>query len=79
MTTDEKSTHLKSLIEKIESLESEKTELLSLIRDAFAEAKFAGYDPKIMKQVIKCRKMGKDAYLEQEQLLGTYLAALDPS
>ena len=76
MTTNETSSQLKSFIEKIEGLEEEKTEVAKLIRDAFLEAKFSGFDPKIMRQVLKCRKMGKEAYLEQEHLLGSYLATI---
>lgn len=75
-TVDDKPNQLKSLIEKIEALEAEKAEISNLIRDAFIEAKLGGYDPKIMKQVLKCRKMKKNEYLEQEQLLSTYLSAV---
>jgi uncharacterized protein (UPF0335 family) len=76
MTDQNAPSQLRSLVEKIESLEDEKAEVAKLIRDAFAEAKMVGYDPKVLRQVLKCRKMGKDAYLEQEHLLGTYLGAL---
>ena len=76
MTDQTAPDRLRSLIEKIESLEQEKTDIAQLIHDAYAEAKMVGYDPKILRQVIKCRKMGKEAYLEQEHLLGTYLSAL---
>ncbi|MFN8833598.1 MAG: DUF2312 domain-containing protein [Alphaproteobacteria bacterium] len=44
---------LKQYIEKIERLEMEKAEVAENIRDAFAEAKGAGFEPKIMKQVNK--------------------------
>jgi uncharacterized protein (UPF0335 family) len=67
---------LKAAIEKIERLEDEKTELMQTIRDVFAEAKGFGFDPKIMRQVLKLRKMKREEYLEQEQLLETYLNAL---
>lgn len=73
---DKGSNQLKSLVEKIEGLEAEKMEIQALIRDALLEARVAGYDPKIIRQVLKCRKMKKHEYLEQEQLLGTYLAAV---
>lgn len=72
----ETSNQLKLLVERIESLDAEKLEIQKLIRDAFLEARVAGYDPKVMRQVLKCRKMKKQEYLEQEQLLGTYLAAV---
>jgi len=76
MTAEPTHNQLKSLIEKIESLEAEKAEVANLVRDAFLEARLAGFDPKIMRQVLKLRKMKKHEYLEQEQLLGTYLSAV---
>ena len=68
---------LRSLIERIERLEEEKTAIGSDIRDIFAEAKSAGFDVKIMRTVIKLRKMNAAARDEQEFLLENYLKALD--
>ncbi|CAE7205106.1 yjbG [Symbiodinium microadriaticum] len=66
---------LRALIERIENLEEEKTNLAADIREVYAEAKSHGYDPKIMRQVIKIRKMEDDDRAEQEALLDTYLHA----
>lgn len=68
---------LRSLIERIERLEEEKTALGSDIRDIFAEAKSAGFDAKIMRTIIKLRKMNAADRDEQEFLLDTYKKALD--
>lgn len=68
---------LRSLIERIESLEEEQKALSSDIRDIFAEAKGAGFDVKIMKEIIKLRKMNVADRDEQEFLLETYRKALD--
>lgn len=68
---------LKSLIERIERLEEEKKALSSDIRDIFAEAKSAGFDVKIMRQIIKLRKMNNADRDEQEYLLDVYRKALD--
>lgn len=68
---------LRSLIERIERLEEEKTSIGSDIRDIFAEAKSAGFDAKIMRTVIKLRKMNAADRDEQEFLLETYRKALD--
>ena len=68
---------LRSLIERIERLEEEKSDIASDIRDIFAEAKSAGFDTKIMKQIIKLRKMNAADRDEQEFLLETYRKALD--
>lgn len=68
---------LKSLIERIERLEEEKKDLQSDIRDIFSEARGAGFDVKVMRQIIKLRKMNKADRDEQEILLETYKEALD--
>ncbi len=67
---------LKSFIERIERLEEEKTALAGDIREVFAEAKGAGFDTKIMRQVLKLRKMEQDDRQEQEHLLDLYKRAL---
>ena len=68
---------LKSLIERIERLEEEKKGLADDIRDVYAEAKGNGFDPKIMRQVIRLRKMERDDRQEQEALLDLYMHALE--
>lgn len=67
---------LHSLIERIERLEEEKKAISSDIKDIYAEAKSAGFDPKIMRAVIKIRKMNAADRNEQEILLDTYKRAL---
>lgn len=67
---------LTSLIEKIEKLNEEKEGVSSDIRDIFAEAKAAGFDVKIMRQIIKLRKMNAADRDEQEFLIETYRKAL---
>lgn len=64
---------LKSFIERIERVEEEKAGLLSDIRDIFAEAKATGFDVKIIRQILKLRKMEKQAREEQEELLACYM------
>ena len=64
---------LKSLIERIERLEEEKQALGEDIKEIYAEAKGTGFEPKIMRQLIKIRKMDKD---EQESLLVLYQRAI---
>jgi uncharacterized protein (UPF0335 family) len=67
---------LKSLIERIERLEEEKRTLGEDIKEVYAEAKGTGFDPKIMRQIIRIRKMDKDDHDEQESLLDLYKRAL---
>ena len=49
---------LKSLVERIERLEEERAALTGDIREVYAEAKSAGYDTKVMRQIVKLRKSG---------------------
>ena len=68
---------LRSLIERIERLNEEKAALESDIRDIFAETKSAGFDVKIMREIIKLRKQNAAERDEHETLLETYRRALD--
>ena len=67
---------LKSFVERIERLEEEKAALTSDTRDVYAEAKSAGFDVKILRQIIRLRKLDEPARNEQEELLELYMRAL---
>ena len=67
---------LRSFIERIERLEEEKGALTADIREVYAEAKGNGFDPKIMRQIVRLRKMRPDDRKEMEYVLETYKAAL---
>lgn len=68
---------LRSLIERIERLEEEKATLAMDIREVYAEAKAVGFDPKIMRQVVRLRKMERADRQEQEALLDLYMDAVE--
>lgn len=70
------SERLKSFIGRIERLEEEKAELMTDIKEVFAEAKATGFDVKIMRQVLKLRKLREEDRQEQEHLLELYKRAL---
>jgi uncharacterized protein (UPF0335 family) len=63
-------------IERIERLEEEKTGLMEDIREVYGEAKGAGFDPKIMRAIVRLRKMETADRQEQEALIETYKAAV---
>jgi uncharacterized protein (UPF0335 family) len=67
---------LKSFIERIERLEEERKALAADIKEVYSEAKSGGFDPKIMKKVVRLRKMDKAQREEEESLIGVYLEAL---
>lgn len=63
---------LRLLIERIERLEGEKKDISEDIKAVFGEAKAVGFDPKIMREVIKQRKMKPDDRRERNALINTY-------
>lgn len=71
------SSRLLSLVERIEHLEKEKSSIVFDINNVYAEAKGAGFDVKIIREIIKLRKMNAVDRDEKEFLLETYRKALD--
>ena len=67
---------LRSLVERIERLTEEKKALANDIKDIFTEAKSAGFDVKVLRQVLKLRQQGAAEVEEQETLLDLYRRAL---
>ena len=63
-------------IKRIERLEEERRALMADIKDVYAEAKATGFEPKIMRQVVRLRSMDRDLLSEQDTLLDTYRDAL---
>jgi uncharacterized protein (UPF0335 family) len=67
---------LRSLVERIERLEEERKALGSDIKDIYAEAKSAGFDVKVLRQLISIRRKEAAEVEEQETLLDVYRRAL---
>ena len=67
---------LRSIVERIERLEEERKALGGDIRDIFAEAKSAGFDVKVLRQLIRVRRQEPADIEEQETLLDVYRRAL---
>ena len=63
---------LSRFIERIERLEEEKKQICADIREIYAEAKGAGFDAKVMRQVIKLRKLDPADRSESEFLRDEY-------
>jgi uncharacterized protein (UPF0335 family) len=80
-TTDEKPTNiagdrLRSIVDRIERLEEERKALASDIKDIYSEAKSAGFDVKVLRQLIRIRKQEPAEIEEQETLLDVYRRAI---
>lgn len=67
---------LRSIIERVERLEEERKALAGDIKDVFTEAKSAGFDVKVLRQIIRIRKQEPAEVEEQETLLDVYRRAL---
>lgn len=67
---------LRQFIERIERLEEEKAAMAADVREVYAEAKAVGFDPKVMRQIVKLRKMDSADQQEMEALIDTYKHAL---
>lgn len=67
---------LRSIVDRIERLEEERKALAGDIRDIYTEAKSAGFDAKVLRQLIRIRKSEPAEVEEQETLLDVYRRAL---
>lgn len=67
---------LRSFIGRLERLSEEKKALSEDMKEVFAEAKSAGFDTKIMRQILRIRGMDEADLHEQEELIDVYKRAL---
>ena len=67
---------LRSIVSRIERLEEERKALASDIKDVFTEAGSAGFDKKVLRQLINLRKRDPEEAATAEALLDTYKLAL---
>lgn len=68
---------LRSIVERIERLEEEIRSLNDDKKDVYAEAKGAGFDVKILREVVRLRKEDPNDRDERSSLLDTYLHAIE--
>ncbi|MFS8371337.1 DUF2312 domain-containing protein [Acetobacter indonesiensis] len=67
---------LRSFIERWERMDEEKKAIASDQKDIMLEAKSAGYDCKVIRQIIQMRKKDPAELDEMELILETYKRAL---
>jgi uncharacterized protein (UPF0335 family) len=63
---------LKSFVERVERLEEEKKGAADDIRDIYIEVKKAGFDPKVVRRVIRERKKDAAERAEEEAMFDLY-------
>ena len=67
---------LTSFVQRIERLKEERAALVADEKAVFDEAKGAGFDTKIMREVIKLRAMDPSDMIERRAMIDVYLEAL---
>ena len=67
---------LKSVLERINTLEDQKKDISEDIKDVYAEAKSNGYDVPALRAVVKRQRADAQKLQEHEALVETYLASL---
>lgn len=67
---------LRSYVERVEQLNSEKQDISDQIKEVMAEAKGNGFDAAAIKQIIALRKKDPDDRAEAEAILTMYREAL---
>jgi uncharacterized protein (UPF0335 family) len=68
---------LKSFIERLERLHTDRQAVMDDIKEVMAEAKGEGFDVKIIRTVLKIRAMDKARKAEEDALTELYLTALE--
>lgn len=65
-----------SIVERVETLQEEKTAVSDQIKDVFAEAKGNGLDVKALRKIIALRKKDRAERQEEEAILDVYKSAI---
>lgn len=75
-TGDAAADQLRLYIERVERLEEEERGIKDDKKDVYLEAKATGYDPKVMREIVRLRRMPGHALQEFSAILETYKCAL---
>lgn len=67
---------LRQFVARIETLETEKSELAEQLKEVYGEAKSLGFDTKALRAVVRLRKQNANDRAEAEMMLDLYLEAI---
>lgn len=67
---------ISSFVDRIMKLEDEKDEIKEDIREVCAEAKGAGLQPKIIRQIVRNKRKSAEKVAEEKELLELYESAM---
>jgi uncharacterized protein (UPF0335 family) len=65
-----------TIIERVEKINEDVSALAADMKEIFAEAKSAGFDPKYVRQMVRLRKLDPDELSETDELTKMYRNAL---
>jgi uncharacterized protein (UPF0335 family) len=68
--------HLRAFVDRIERLSEEKAALSGDIERVFDEAKFSGFDVKVLRKLVALRRVDEHKRQEENEILSVYLTAL---
>ena len=68
---------LRTIVERIEHIEQEISELNEGKREIYQEAKSNGFDPKVLREIVRLRKQDQKEREEHESLLELYVKAIN--
>jgi uncharacterized protein (UPF0335 family) len=66
-----------SFIERVEHIDEEIKALNEGKKEVFSEAKGEGFDVKVLREILRLRKQGKEDRDEQDAVLDLYLRAME--
>jgi uncharacterized protein (UPF0335 family) len=67
---------LQSIIERVERLEEDKSQVAADIKEVYAEAKGNGFDTKTLRKIVALRKKDRDKAMAERAMLELYANAL---
>lgn len=67
---------LRTIIERINNLETDKEAIQADIKEVYAEAKGDGYDVKVLRKVVRELKKDRAKRQEEEAIMGLYMSSL---
>ena len=76
MLNESAQTRLRTIIERIERLEVDKSIITEDLKEVYAEAKGEGFDAKIIRKIVAMRKKDVATLSEEEALIDLYLSAI---
>lgn len=76
MSEEVNSGRLRSIVERIERRESDKSDISDDIKEIYAEAKADGFDTKALRKLVSIRKKDRRTRAEEAEMVELYAAGI---